>query len=205
MIGGGWRIALAFGKVWAMTRIRLLLIPLALATTCALLAACGSNSETAKFGNTEVTISGELHTVGEKLRAVLAQEPFEKWAANCMVKQYEKILSPAEEKELEGESEAEFGEFLQPHLAAINQACERPGRHIMNPHASEAELETVRAAQTAGLRIVLEGANVPESEIECVEEKFEQLPGPKVIAAVEAPEAQRQAIYSELGALCEGK
>jgi hypothetical protein len=188
-----------------MTRIRLLLIPLTLATTCALLAACGGGSQTAKFGNREVTIPGDLHTVGEKMRAVLAQEPFEKWAADCMVKQYEKILTPTEEKELESESEAEFGEFLQPHLAAINEACEQPGRRIMNPHASEAELETVRAAQTVGLRIVLEGSNVPESEIECVEEKFEALPGPKVIAAVEAPAVQRQAIYMELGALCEGQ
>jgi hypothetical protein len=188
-----------------MNRIRLLLIPVALVSICGLLAACGSGSETATIGNKEVTISGDLHTVGEKMRAILKQEPFEKWAVNCMVEGFEKILTPAEEEKLGSESEAEFGEFLQPHLAAINQGCEQPGRHMLNPHASEAELAPVRAEQAEGLRLLLKGNDASEDEINCVVEKYEALPTTKVIESLEAPEPRRQAIYLELGALCEGK
>jgi preprotein translocase subunit SecG len=198
------------GQVLGMTSkhtrflARLLILLATVFVIPALVSACGSSKETAKFGNTEVSIPSNLHTIGEKMRAVLKQEPYEKWAANCMVDQFEKILTPEDEEELKSESEAEFGKFLQPHLQEINQACERPGRHILNPHATEAQIETIRSAQAAGLRIVLEGANAPQGEIECVEEKFEELPGPKVIESIEAPEAQRQAIYMELGSLCQG-
>lgn len=186
-------------------RIRLLLIPLALVSIAALLSACGGSTATVKLGKQEVTIPSDLPSLGARMRAVLAQEPMEKWAVNCFVTQYEKLLTPEQEEKLGTESEAEFAEFVQPHLQEINQACETPGRHIMNPHASEAELEQIRSAQAAGLGLVLRGNHAPASEIECVEERFEELPRAKLLASLEGTEPRRQQIYLELGLLCEGK
>jgi hypothetical protein len=188
-----------------MSGIRRSLIALALVSTCALLAACGSGSSTATIGTSEVTVEGEPDSVIEAMRAVAEQEPYEKWALDCVVGQFEKVLTPKQEEKLEGASEKELGEFLLPNLTAINQACERPGRHIFNPHATEAELALVRSSETQGLRLILKAAEVPASERRCVESAFEELPGPQVVALIEASESEREAMFGELAQPCIGK
>lgn len=185
--------------------MRRLLISFALLSTGAQLVACGSTSETGTIGTSEVTISGEPHTVIDKMRAISEQEPYEKWALNCVVGQFEKIITPAEEKKLEGASEKELGEFLLPHLEAINQACEAPGRRIFNPHASESELALVRSSEVAGLRFVLKAAEVPRSERECAEERLGRLPGPELVKMIEASEVEREVMFEELVKPCIGK
>jgi hypothetical protein len=185
--------------------MRRLLISSALLVTCALLAACGSGSETGTIGTSEVTISGEPKTLVDTLRAVAEQEPYERWALNCVVGQFEKIITPAVEEELEGASEKEVGEFLTPHLAPINRVCEEPGRHIFNPHATEEELAVVRSSEVVGLRLVLKAGEVPTAERECAESKVANLPGPKLVALIEADEAEREVLFEELVSGCIGK
>lgn len=184
---------------------RPLLMVLALLATCGLFAACGSGSETGTIGTSEVTISGEPHTVIDTLRAVAEQEPYEKWALNCVVGQFEKIITPAQEKKLEGASEKEVGEFLMPHLVPINKACETPGRHIFNPRATEEELAVVRSSEVVGLRLILKAADVPAGERKCVENTVAQLPGPQLVALIEASEHEREVMFSELAVPCVGK
>jgi hypothetical protein len=182
-----------------------LLVPLVLVSICALLVACGGGSETHKIGTSEVTVSGESDSVIDAMREVAEQAPYEKWALDCIIEQFEKVITPAQEEKLEGASEKEVGEFLLPHLPAINRACERPGRHFFNPHATEAELALVRSAQTQGLRLILKAAEVPASERKCVEDEFEALPGPQVVAIIEADEGEREAMFSQLAQPCIGR
>jgi hypothetical protein len=188
-----------------MRRVRHLLISLALLSTGPLLVACGSSDKTATIGTSEVTISGEPDTLIETVRATAEQEPYEKWALDCVVGQLEKVITPAEEKKLEGASEKEFGEFLMPHLTQMNQACEAPGRHIFDPHASESELALLRSSEVVGIRAVLEAANVPAGERECVEDRVAHLPGPELVDLIEADEVQREVLFEKLGAPCFGR
>lgn len=180
---------------------RPLLIALALLASAALLTACGG-SETATIGTSEVTIDSEPGTVVEAMRAVAEQEPYEKWALDCVVGQFEKIITPAQEKKLEDASEKEMGEFLLPHLEGINQACEKPGRHIFNPHATEEELAVVRSSEVQGLRLILKAAEVPAGPRKCIEGELAALPGPQVVALIEASESEREVLFQELAAPC---
>ena len=184
---------------------RPVLLALALLATAALLAACGSGSQTATIGTSEVTISREPDSVIDAMRAVAEQEPYEKWALECVVGEFEKILTPAQEEKLEGASEKEMGEFLLPHLESINQACEKPGRHIFNPHATEEELAVVRSSEVDGLRLILKAAEVPARERKCIEGELAGLPGPQVIALIEASESEREVMFQELAVPCVGR
>ncbi len=112
------------------------------------------------------------------------------------------MITPKVEYELEGASEKKIGEFLLPHLEGINGACERPGRHIFNPNATEEELALVRSSQVNGLRLVLKAAGVPAAERKCIEGEVAALPGPQVIALIEASEAEREVLFEELAAPC---
>jgi len=181
---------------------RSLLIALALLSTGALLTACGGGSATATIGTSEVTIDREPHSVVDAMRAVAEQEPYEKWALDCVVGQFEKIITPAQEEKLEDASEKEMGEFLLPHLETINQTCERPGRHIFNPHATEAELALVRSSEVQGLRLILKAAEVPAGPRKCIESELAALPGPQIVALIEASESEREVLFQELAAPC---
>jgi hypothetical protein len=181
---------------------RPLFAALALLAVAALLAACGGGSETAKIGTSEVTIDHEPHSVIDAMRSIAEQEPYEKWAVNCVVGQFEKVITPAEEKKLEGASEKEMGEFLLPHLEAINEACEQPGRHMFNPHATEKELALVRSGQVNGLRLILKAAGVEPVTRKCIEGELAALPGPAVVAMIEASESEREVMFQELAAPC---
>jgi hypothetical protein len=183
---------------------RLVLVLVALLCTGAL-AACGSSDKTATIGTSEVTIAGEPDSLIEYVRATAEQAPYEKWALDCVVGQLEKVITPAEEERLEGATEKEFGEFLSPHLVQMNKACERPDRHIFNPHATEEELALVRSSEVVGIRAVLLAADVPTGERECIEDRVSRLPGPELVALIEADEAQREALFVKLGAPCIGK
>jgi hypothetical protein len=180
---------------------RPLLIVLALLAAALPLAACGGGG-TATIGTSEVTIDSEPDTVVDAMRAVAEQEPYEKWALDCVIGQFEKVVTPKVEDELDGASEKAMGEFLLPHLESINQACEKPGRHIFNPHATEEELALVRSAQVNGLRLILKAADVPAAQRKCIEGKVGALPGPQVIALIEASEAEREVLFEELAAPC---
>jgi hypothetical protein len=185
-----------------MRRLMISLVPL---FTGGLLAACGSSDRTGTIGTSEVTISGEPDTLVEMLRATAEQEPYETWALDCVVGQFEKMITPAEEKKLEDASEKEFGEFLMPHLVPINRACEAPGRHIFDPHASEPELALVRSGEVVGIRAILKPAEVPAGERQCVEDKVAHLPDPELVSLIEADQAQREIMFEELGGPCIGK
>jgi hypothetical protein len=181
--------------------LRPLILCCALLATAGLLSACGGGG-TATIGTSEVTIDRQPESVVDAMRAVAEQEPYEKWALNCVVGQFEKVITPAVEEELEGASEKKLGEFLLPHLESINQACEKPGRHIFNPDATEAELALVRSSQVQGLRLILKAAEVPTPERKCIEGELAALPGPQVIALIEADEAEREVLFQELAAPC---
>jgi hypothetical protein len=183
--------------------LRPLLIALALVATAATLAACGSTG-TASIGTSEVTVSTEPESVIDTMREVAEQEPYEKWALDCVIGQFEKVITPKVEDELDGASEKKIGEFLLPHLEGINQACEEPGRHIFNPHATEEELALVRSAQVNGLRLILKAAGVPAGQRKCIEGELAALPGPQIIALIEASEAEREVLFQELAAPCLG-
>jgi hypothetical protein len=181
---------------------RPLLICLALLATGTLLAACGGG--TATIGTSEVTIDREPDSVVDAMRAVAEQEPYEKWALDCVVGQFEKIITPAQEKKLEDASEKALGEFLLPHLESINQTCEKPGRHIFNPHATEEELALVRSSEVQGMRLILKAAEVPVRPRKCIEGKIAALPGPQIVALIEASESEREVLFQELAAPCLG-
>lgn len=188
-----------------MRTLRRLLISIALLSTGAILAACGSTEQTATIGTSEVTISGEPDTLIEAVRATAEQEPYEKWALECVVEQLETVITPAAEEQLEGASEKEFGEFVTPHLARINRACEEPGRHFFKPDATEAELALVRSGEVVGVRAILKAAGAPAGERECIEDRVAHVPGPELVALLEADEAQREVLFVKLGAPCVGR
>jgi hypothetical protein len=183
---------------------RPLSIVVALLASAALLAACGGGSQTAQIGTSEVTIDSEPHSVVDAMRAVAEQEPYEEWALDCVVGQFEKIITPAQEEKLKDASEKQMGEFLLPHLESINQICEKPGRHIFNPHATEEELALVRSSEVQGLRFILKAAEVPTAQRRCIEGELAALPGPQVVALIEASESEREVMFQELAAPCLG-
>jgi hypothetical protein len=183
---------------------RPLLIGLVLLACASTVAACGG-SETATIGTSEVTIDREPDSVVDAMRAVAEKEPYEKWALDCVIGQFEKIITPKVEDELEGASEKAMGEFLLPHLESINQTCEKPGRHIFNPHATEEELAVVRSSEVQGLRLILKAAEVPPGPRRCIEGELAALPGPQVVALIEASEAEREVMFQELAAPCLGE
>jgi hypothetical protein len=185
--------------------MRRLLISFALLSTGGLLVACGSSDRVGTIGTSEVTISGEPDTLIETIRATAEQEPYEKWALDCIVEQLDELITPAEEERLEGASEKEFGEFITPHLEQMNRACERPGRHVFNPHASESELALVRSSEVVGIRAVLKAAEVPAGERECIEDRVAHMPGPELVQLIEADEHQREVMFEVLGAPCIGR
>jgi hypothetical protein len=183
---------------------RLLVISLALLSTGALLTACGGGSGTATIGTSEVTVTREPDSVVDAMRAIAEQEPYEKWALDCVIGQFEKVITPAQEEKLEDADEKEVGEFLLPRLESINQACEKPGRHIFNPNATEEELALVRSSEVQGLRLILKAAEVPPGPRKCIEGELAALPGPQVVALIEASESEREVMFQELAAPCLG-
>jgi hypothetical protein len=182
--------------------VRLLLVALALLASAATLTACGGGSQTATIGTSEVTIESEPDSVVEAMRAIAEQQPYEKWALDCVIGQFEKVVTPEVEDKLDGASDKVIGKFLLEHAEAINQACERPGRHIFNPHATEEELALVRSAQVNGIGLILKAAGAPDPVRKCVEGELAALPGPQVIALIEASEAEREVLFEELAAPC---
>jgi hypothetical protein len=56
-----------------------------------------------------------------------------------------------------------------------------------------------------GIRAVLKAAEVPAGERECVEDRVGRLPGPELVALIEADEAQREVLFAKLGAPCVGR
>jgi hypothetical protein len=182
---------------------RPLLIVFALLATALPLAACGGGG-TATIGTSEVTIDRDPDSVVDAMRAVAEQEPYEEWALDCVVGQFEKIITPAQEEKLKDASEKQMGEFLLPHLESINQICEKPGRHIFNPHATEEELALVRSSEVQGLRFILKAAEVPTAQRRCIEGELAALPGPQVVALIEASESEREVMFQELAAPCLG-
>jgi hypothetical protein len=55
-----------------------------------------------------------------------------------------------------------------------------------------------------GLRLILKAAEVPAGERKCIEGELAALPGPQVVALIEASESQREAMFRELAAPCLG-
>jgi hypothetical protein len=53
-----------------------------------------------------------------------------------------------------------------------------------------------------GLRLILKAAEVPPGPRKCIEGELAALPGPQVVALIEASEAEREVLFQELAAPC---
>jgi len=53
-----------------------------------------------------------------------------------------------------------------------------------------------------GLRLILKAAEVPDGPRKCIEGELTALPGPQIVALIEASEAEREVLFQELAAPC---
>jgi hypothetical protein len=154
-----------------------------LALTAALVAGCGGGSEdeTSSFGGGTITIPEGVHGLYPELQALLAQYPYQTWFTNCVEAGVHKKLSAAEVEAIEKLPESKRSEQALGAISEARSVCEKTNRPLIDPNASEEELDLYRAGYVQPLREEAEAKKFSAAGIACVEEKVENLAAPKVL------------------------
>lgn len=172
-----------------------LLVICALATGLLVAGCGGSNDQTTKFNGQTLTVPSDVHGVYGELEALLAQFPYQRWYTRCVVGRVKKELSPAEAEALEQLPESKRAGKAQQIIAAAGPACEKSTRRpLLDPNASEKELDLFRSSFVAPLRRLAERSNLDAEQVACVEEGIEGLPGVKVVALGNGSHKTREGI-----------
>ncbi len=154
-----------------------------LALTAAAVAGCGGGSEeeTSSFGGGTVTIPSGVHGLYGELEALLAQFPYQPWFDQCVEAGVHKKLSQAEVEEIEKLPESKRSEQALGVIAEARTVCEKRNRPLIDPNASEDELDLYRAGYVQPLREKAEAEEFSPEGVACVEEKVENLAAPKLL------------------------
>jgi hypothetical protein len=161
------------------------------------LAGCGGSSgdQTTTFGDQTVTVPGDAHGVYAELEAILDQLPYEAWYTKCVVRQVEKVLSPAEAEALSKLPEAEREEKATQITAQAGPTCE--AKHhlpVIDPNATGKELDLLRAGYVTSMKSVAESNGANADQTACIEKGFEQLPEKRLIEIGNGSKTAREGI-----------
>jgi hypothetical protein len=158
-----------------------LLVSLALAAV-GVVGCGGSGDQTASLNGETITVPADVHGVYGELEAMLAQFPYQRWYKGCVVAQVKKELSPAEAESFGKLPESTRAGRAAKIIAKAGPACERStDRAVIDPNATEQQLDLYRAGYIAPIRELAESQGLSSDQVSCVEEAVEQLPPAKVI------------------------
>jgi hypothetical protein len=180
--------------------VRATLLVIAALATGLLLAACGSSgSETESVGRATVTVPADVHGVIPELEALLAQFPYQRWYSDCIVATVRKGLTPAEAEA----AEASGAPNAEKIIAAAGPACKKSSkRPIVDPNASEKELDILRAGFVEQIVPEAKKKGFEGAKLECVEQTAEELPAGKVLGLANGTHQVRAGILLSVLAQC---
>jgi hypothetical protein len=180
--------------------VRATLLVIAALAAGLLLAACGgSGSDTSDLGQATVTVPSDVKGVIPELEALLAQYPYQRWYTHCIVKTTKRELTPAELEATESSGAANAEKII----AAAGPACRKKiHRPVIDPNASEEQLEILRAGFVEQLTSGAEGKGFEGKRLECVRRLAEELPSPEVVALVEGTHRAHEGILVAVLAHC---
>ncbi len=180
--------------------MRATLLVIAALATGLLLAACGSsNNQSVSVGRATVTVPADVHGVIPELEALLAQFPYQRWYSDCIVATVKKELTPAEA----AAADSNGAPNAEKIVAAAGPTCKKSSnRPIVNPNASEKELDILRAGFVEQIRPEAEKKGFEGAKLECVEQTAEDLPPGKVLGLANGTHGVREGILLSVLAHC---
>jgi hypothetical protein len=159
--------------------VRATLVLIAVLAT-AVLAGCGGGSD--ESGSGDFTVPSDTHGVYGELEAILDQLPYQGWYTRCVIGQVKKVLSPAEAEALSELPESEREQKAMEATSKAGPTCEQlHHRPVIDPNASDEELELLRAGYVASMSAVAEAHGLDADQTACVEKGFEELPPKQLI------------------------
>ena len=180
--------------------MRAALLVIAALATGLLLAACGgSGDETSSVGRAEITVPSDVHGVVPELEAVLAQFPYQRWYRDCIVATVKKELTPAEAEATEASGAANAEKIIGAAGSTCKESSHRP---IVDPNASEKQLDILRAGFAEQIRPQAERKGFKGTRLECVERTAEELPSGKVLGLANGTHEVREGILLSVLAQC---
>jgi hypothetical protein len=180
----------------AGARVRILSLVAAALVGAVLVVGCGSSSDqTLSVGNgQQITVSGEVHGFYAELEEILDQFPYQHWYVACVIGEAKKILGPTEAEELEELPEDERRQKAQKAITEAEPACEKTGRPTIDPNASSAEIELLRASSIPGIIEFAETNGMSSTQVACVQSFFSKLPDRKIIELRNGTDKAREGI-----------
>lgn len=144
-----------------------------------LVAGCGGSSEETRTvgASGTVTVPSDVHDFYGELEALLDQLPYQHWYSKCVVSHVEGLITPKEAKGLADLPEAEREAKTAEIIGKAGPACEKSGRPIIDPNASEQALELLRTASVVPEMVELAEANgLSANATACIRRTFEAMP-----------------------------
>jgi hypothetical protein len=182
--------------------VRATLLVIAALAVGLLVTACGGSSsggQSTSVGGTQLTIPSDVEGVIPELEALLAQFPYQRWYKNCIVKTTSEELTPAEAEATESSQAANAEKIVAAAEASCKEASHRP---LVDPNASEKELDLLRAGFKQSARAEAEKHGFEGAQLECIEAKVEELPSGKVLGLVNGTGPVRKGILLSVLAQC---
>jgi hypothetical protein len=180
--------------------VRATLLVIAALATGLLLSACGSSgSETSSVGQAEITVPSDVHGVIPELEAVLAQFPYQRWYSDCIVATVKKDLTPAEAEATEASGAANAEKIIGTAGSTCKESSHRP---VVDPNASEKQLDLLRAGFFEQIRPQAEKKGFEGARLECVKQTAEELPSGKVLGLANGTHQVREGILLSVLAQC---
>jgi len=179
-------------------RVTLLAI---VALAAAVLAGCGSSDSGTVAGG--FTVPSDVHDLYGEAEAILDQLPYQSWYTKCVIGRIRKSVVPKEAEELAKLPEAQRETKASKEIAGAGPECEKSSkRPVIDPNASETEIDLYRAGYVAPLAEIAKKDKFDESGIACVEEGVESLPANKVITLGNGARKAREAILVSILTPC---
>ncbi len=147
--------------------------------TALLVAGCGGSSEetlTLGHGGT-VTVPSDVHGLYGELESLLDQLPYQRWYTKCVVSHVKGLITPKEAEGLADLPEAQREAKTAEVVGKAGPACEKSGRPIIDPNASDQQLELLRTASVIPEMVELAEANgLSAHATACIRRTFEAMP-----------------------------
>lgn len=133
--------------------------------------------------------------------AAMQQIGMEPWYRACVIRQAERLLSPAEAKRL-----ARSPQVSQANLEVMLKAqphCDDSRRNILDPQASPSQLSFVRAQTAESFRALFAEEGAGDRLQDCVATQIQRATDKQILALANAPEAIQESIVLTLLNPCE--
>jgi hypothetical protein len=131
-------------------------------------------------------------------KALMAKTAYVPSYQRCILRQAEHLLTPAEAEELVHLPAAERERRGAEVFAKAIPHCAKPGQKIVDPNATAAELEPIRAQTAQSVKTILAEGRASPSKRACVSDQVNQMTDASLIELANGSLAVQTAILNEL-------